>query len=137
MFKGITYLDSKKREQLAVEAVIRIGLKLGTLNHYMDGVPLLFAAAELLKNPDLERFTGRPERVSIGYFTPAPIIQGASDEFPLFSGLLLRDKVVHNPHTGTHWTTSILFTVVQELVPSYDVINDTLNSKQRECSLPR
>ena len=42
-------------------------------------------------------------------------------------GLLLRDKVVHNPNTGSHWTTSILFSLVQELTPLYDAEKDQLN----------
>jgi hypothetical protein len=44
-------------------------------------------------------------------------------------GLLLRDKSVHNPNTGSHWASSILFSLVQELVPFYDVANDTLDGK--------
>ena len=34
---------------------------------------------------------------------------------------MLREKCVHNPNTGSHWTTSILFSLVQELAPLYDV----------------
>jgi tRNA nucleotidyltransferase (CCA-adding enzyme) len=67
-FKGITYTDSKKKTHLVVDAVIREGLRLGTQNHYLDDVPLLFASAGILENPDLsqERFTVPSQRVAIG-----------------------------------------------------------------------
>src|SRR5271154_6680075 len=52
-FRGLKYTDSKNKSHFAVEAVIRDGLKLGTRNHYLDGVPLLFTAAQILANPDL------------------------------------------------------------------------------------
>jgi tRNA nucleotidyltransferase (CCA-adding enzyme) len=69
-FRGITYTDSKKKSHPAAEAVIREGLKLGTQNHYLDGVPLLFASAEMLADPDLsqDRFKIPSERVAIGPF---------------------------------------------------------------------
>lgn len=65
---GITYRDKKKKSQPAVELVIRESLKLGTQNHFLDGIPALFAAAPLLRNPDLgaERFKGPSDRVEIG-----------------------------------------------------------------------
>jgi tRNA nucleotidyltransferase (CCA-adding enzyme) len=65
---GITYLDKKKKSQSAVECAIRESLKLGTQNHYVDGIPLLFAAAQLLHNPDLtrEKFQTPSERVALG-----------------------------------------------------------------------
>ena len=49
------------------------------------------------------------------------------------SGLLLRDKWVHNPNTGTHWAVSILFALVQELACLYDPVLDHLDGKR---SLP-
>lgn len=42
-------------------------------------------------------------------------------------GLLLRDKSVHNSNTGSHWTTSLLFSLLQEIVPLYDVVKDELD----------
>jgi tRNA nucleotidyltransferase (CCA-adding enzyme) len=65
---GITYLDRKKKVQSAVECAIRESLKLGTQNHYVDGIPLLFEARQLLKNPDLsqEKFKTPSERLAIG-----------------------------------------------------------------------
>jgi tRNA nucleotidyltransferase (CCA-adding enzyme) len=67
-FRGVTYTDSKNKRHPAVEAVIRDGLKLGTQNHYLDGIPPLFAAAEMLANPSLnqERFRGPSEAIAIG-----------------------------------------------------------------------
>jgi tRNA nucleotidyltransferase (CCA-adding enzyme) len=68
LYRGVTYVDAKDKTHPAAEAAIREGLKLGTQNHYLDGIPLLFAAADLLKNPRLDgnRFAGNSERVAIG-----------------------------------------------------------------------
>lgn len=44
-----------------------------------------------------------------------------------YVGLRLRDKVVHNPNTGSHWTSSLLFSLVQDLLPHYDLENDVLD----------
>ncbi len=67
-YRGITYVDEKGKKRPAVEAVIREGLKVGTKNHYLDGVPALFSASELLKAPDIEddKFKTSSERVAIG-----------------------------------------------------------------------
>jgi tRNA nucleotidyltransferase (CCA-adding enzyme) len=53
-YRGITYVDEKGKNRPAVEAVIREGLKVGTKNHYLDGVPALFFASEVLKAPGVE-----------------------------------------------------------------------------------
>ncbi|KAI0047658.1 poly A polymerase C-terminal region-like protein [Auriscalpium vulgare] len=108
-YRGITYADSKKRARPAVEAAIREGLKIGTKNHYLDGIPALYAAAELLKAPRLDddRFTSPSERVAIG--------------------MLLRETAVHNPLLDAHWTTSLLFALVQDLVPLYNVAADSFD----------
>jgi len=68
-FKGITYQDPKNKIHPAIEAILRDGCKLGSQNNYLGGIPTLFSAAELLKNPTLEgdRFKERPERVAIGW----------------------------------------------------------------------
>ena len=67
-YRGITYVDEKGKLHPAVEAVIREGLKVGTKNHYLDGIPALFSASELFKSPDVEddRFKSPSERVAIG-----------------------------------------------------------------------
>ena len=67
-YRGITYVDEKGKLHLAVEAVIREGLKVGTKNHYLDGIPALFSASELFKSPDIkdEKFKSPSERVAIG-----------------------------------------------------------------------
>ncbi|KAI9512629.1 hypothetical protein F5148DRAFT_790561 [Russula earlei] len=66
-YRGITYVDKKSKEREAVEAVIREGLKVGTKNHYLDGIPALFTASELLKSPDIkgDNFRTPSERVAI------------------------------------------------------------------------
>lgn len=73
-FRGITYVDEKKKQHLAIEAVIREGLKVGTKNHYLDGIPALFSASELFKSSDIEddKFKSPSERVAIGLVDPEP-----------------------------------------------------------------
>jgi tRNA nucleotidyltransferase (CCA-adding enzyme) len=67
-FREITFLDSKNKKRPAVEAIIRDGLKLGTQNHYLDGIPPLFTASEILRSSELRRrrFAEVSERVAIG-----------------------------------------------------------------------
>lgn len=67
-YRGITYVDEKGKIRPAVEAVIREGLKVGTKNHYLDGVPALFSASEMLKAPGVEDDKSKTlsERVEIG-----------------------------------------------------------------------
>lgn len=43
-YLSITYTTKKNKDLPAVEAVIRDALKLGTQNHYLDGIPCLFDA---------------------------------------------------------------------------------------------
>ena len=109
-FLGIVYRDHKQKDHPLVEAVIRDSLKLGTQNHYLDGIPVLFAATQLIK---------------------AQIMDDSLDRVRL--GLLLRDKLVHNSNTGSHWTASFLFTLVTELIPLYDVEKDSMDSKNCYC----
>lgn len=49
----------------------------------------------------------------------------------IMQGLLLRDKCVHNPNTGSYWASSILFSLLQELVPLYDVVENQLKGTAR------
>ncbi|KAJ7456510.1 hypothetical protein FB451DRAFT_1407208 [Mycena latifolia] len=107
---GVTYQDKKKKPQSAVECVIRESLKLGTQNHYADGIPLLFSAAQLLGNPDLnqEKFKTPSERVALG--------------------LLLREKALHHPSSGTRWQLSTLFSLLQELSAHYDPATDQFDA---------
>lgn len=101
-YRGITYLDSKKKTQSMIEGVIREGLKLGTKNHYLDGIPALYKAADLFAHFNLEDalYNTPSQRVAIG--------------------LLLRDKNVHNVHSGSHWSSSLLFALVTQLVSLSD-----------------
>lgn len=114
-FKDITYRDPKNKIHPAVEPVLREGCKLGNQNNYLGGIPTLFSAAEILKNPNLEgdRFKHRPERLEIG--------------------LLLRDKSVHNPNVGSTWPISLLFSLVQELLPLWRTLDDYDDGKVAEC----
>jgi len=90
-----------------VAAVIRDSLKLGTQNHYLDGIPVLFSAAPLIKSKREDHMTQPLDRARLG--------------------LLLRNKLIHNPNTGTHWTTSFLFSLLIELEPLYSVSEDSLD----------
>lgn len=76
-YLGVTYLDKKKRSQSAVECAIRESLKLGTQYHFVDGIPLLFTAVQLLRNPDLQqpKFQTPSQRVAIGALFPRRGIQ--------------------------------------------------------------
>ncbi|TFK57694.1 poly A polymerase C-terminal region-like protein [Heliocybe sulcata] len=103
-FRGLTYTDAKGKPHPVVEAAIRECLKLGAQNHYLDGIPALFAAAAVLRHPV---FGGPLQRVAIG--------------------LVLRDKCVHNVNTGAHWVTSTLFALVQELASIWDPETDSLD----------
>ncbi|KIJ21452.1 hypothetical protein PAXINDRAFT_159537 [Paxillus involutus ATCC 200175] len=98
-FAGITYKDHKQKIHPLVEAVIREGLKLGNKNYYLDGIQALYDAAAIMKGLSLDedRFRTPSERVAIG--------------------LLLRHTKVHKPMSGSHWSSSLLFSLVCELVP--------------------
>lgn len=91
-------------------AVIRESLKLGTQNHYLDGIPALFAGVPVLKNGMQENHTNLMSRAQLG--------------------LLLRNKFIHNPQIGICWSTAVLFSLVTELVPSYSLKDDNFH---REC----
>jgi hypothetical protein len=45
----------------------------------------------------------------------------------LVQGLLLRNSHVHKALIGAHWTTSLLFALIQELVDCYDASKDDFN----------
>lgn len=62
-WRHVMYKDAKGRPHAAVEVVLREGLKLGIQSHYLDGIPALFAAADLLHNPQIG---GEKERVRMG-----------------------------------------------------------------------
>lgn len=101
-YLGITYRDAKGKTQSTVTTVIRESLKLGTQNHYLDGIPALFTGIPILKSGmEKHQHMGRAQL-----------------------GLLLRNKFIHNPMIGVHWSTSIFFSLVTELVPCYCIKDD-------------
>lgn len=67
-YLGVNYQDKKKKTLPLVTYILRETLRLGTQNHYLDGIPALFSATDILKNPDLEnnRFKQPSQRVAIG-----------------------------------------------------------------------
>ena len=51
----------------------------------------------------------------------------------MIQGLLLRHNSVHNVHINAHWTTSLLFSLIQELVGCYDTSEDDFNGMGRRA----
>ncbi|KAJ3506092.1 hypothetical protein NLJ89_g7066 [Agrocybe chaxingu] len=106
-YRSLTYTDSKKKTHPVVASVIRDSLKLGTQNHYLDGIPVLFAGIGVIK-AGMEAHSKDPfDRTKLG--------------------LLLRNKFVHNPQTGSHWSTTLLLSLITDLVPSYNTSQDILD----------
>jgi tRNA nucleotidyltransferase (CCA-adding enzyme) len=106
-YMGKNFTDSKNKSVPIVGAVIRESLKLGVQNHFLDGIPVLYSAVPLITSHMKDHFTQPLDRARLG--------------------LLLRNKLVHNPNTGTHWTMSFLFSLVTELVPVYNVSEDSFD----------
>ncbi|KAF8167836.1 hypothetical protein B0H34DRAFT_683268 [Crassisporium funariophilum] len=106
-YLGLTYQNSKKKTLPVVELVIRDSLKLGTQNHYLDGIPILFSAVPLITKHVTDNSQEPLDRLRLG--------------------LLLRNKIVHNANTGNHWSTTVLFSLVTELVPFYSVAQDVFD----------
>lgn len=106
-YMGKNYTDSKNKTVPIVGAVIRESLKLGVQNHFLDGIPVLYSATPLITSHIKDHFTQPLDRARLG--------------------LLLRNKLVHNPNTGTHWTMSFLFSLMAELVPVYNVAEDSFD----------
>lgn len=110
-FQGFTYTDKKKKTHSVLSSVIRESLKLGTQNHYLDGIPSLFAGIPILKE-------------GMWLHEKEPLSRAKL-------GLLLRHKFIHNSLTGIHWSTSILFSLMTDLVPCYDLQGDKFSSEYR------
>ncbi|KAL5635434.1 hypothetical protein ACGC1H_004281 [Rhizoctonia solani] len=109
-WKDMTF-PQKKGHLPVVEHIVKEGLKIGGQIHFIPSVPRLFAAHKRTSKPSLDKFEGPSQRALIG--------------------LLLRDGDVHNPRTGTHWSASLLFSMVQDLI---DLIDDqgTLDDVQAQ-----
>ncbi|KAI5123757.1 hypothetical protein M0805_000348 [Coniferiporia weirii] len=117
-YAHVTYTPPKKKAAVpAVEVIIREALKLGLQNHYVDGVPALFASAATLRGVDVAQFEGPGERARIG--------------------LLLRTKSVHNVNTGSHWSSSLLFSLVQELATLWDADIDEYDAERAAIVMDR
>ncbi|KAF9812226.1 hypothetical protein IEO21_06310 [Rhodonia placenta] len=112
-YRGLKCTDTKKKTQTAAEVVVREGLKLGTQNRYLDGIPLLFDAWDLL-------------RKEIDTYTPDEH-GGAEDRVRI--GLLLREKAVHQSQMGVQWSTSMLFSLAQDLLACWDATQDKFDEK--------
>lgn len=101
-FRGLYYKDKNKTIPV-VTSVLRDSLKLGTQNHFLDGIPTLFSAIPFIRDALDQHSKMNLDRVKLG--------------------LILRNKLVHNPPTGTHWATSFLFSLVIELLPFFSIQN--------------
>ncbi|KIP03256.1 hypothetical protein PHLGIDRAFT_77897 [Phlebiopsis gigantea 11061_1 CR5-6] len=106
-YRSITYEDAKQKPRSGVEGAIREGTKLGVQNHYLDGVTALFEAADILKNPTTG---GDNERARMGKINPL--------------------KSVHASNKGAFWATSMLFSLVQELVPFWHVDREDIDVEE-------
>ncbi|GJJ13929.1 hypothetical protein Clacol_008186 [Clathrus columnatus] len=103
-FKDSFYTQKNKQKPL-IEACLRDGLKLGVQDHLLDGIPVLFKGAKLISDFELKKLDGLPgERAALG--------------------LLLRQQYIHSPIFDAHWTSTILFSLVQELAPLWKPNND-------------
>ncbi|KAH8834931.1 hypothetical protein DL96DRAFT_1665961 [Flagelloscypha sp. PMI_526] len=125
-WRDVTYTDKKKKVNSAVEAAIKESLKIGSQSHLSDGVPALFAAQKIIGLPELAeaRLKMPSERVAIGNLPYLFLLQAFTKRF---TGLLLREKAVHNANTGSHWTSSILFSLLVELLPAYNLQDDVFD----------
>ncbi|KAG8836724.1 CCA tRNA nucleotidyltransferase, mitochondrial [Serendipita sp. 411] len=93
-FRWILFEEKKKKIPL-VDSVIRDGLKLGSMNFYLNGIPPLFKGAELIRKG-----------------CPDPLTTGSRAQI----GILLRNTSIHYPVVGAEWSSSLFFALVQEVV---------------------
>src|ERR1700733_15898738 len=80
----------------------------------MDGIPALFEASARLSHPTLDRFD--------------PSLSADQGVTTLRSaiGLALKDKSVHNSNTGSHWSSSLLFSLVQDLMSAWNEASEQI-----------
>ncbi|PVG04799.1 hypothetical protein CPB86DRAFT_692433 [Serendipita vermifera] len=112
-FRGIKFEQKKKTVPL-VDNVIREGLKLGSQNHYLDGIPQLFNAAE---------------EITAGF--PDPLEGNDRAEI----ATLLRHTSIHNSVTGSEWSSSLLFALSQELIECWE--EDVLNEQKAKTLIEK
>ncbi|EEB97346.1 hypothetical protein MPER_03354 [Moniliophthora perniciosa FA553] len=100
--------DPTCKSRLFLAAILSPYIEISYTDHKEKQHPLV----DLLRKPDLndERFKVPSERASIGK--------------------LLREKAAHNVHTGSHWTSSLLFSLTQELVSFCDNLEQGLKSDE-------
>lgn len=87
----------------------------------MDGIPALFEAAQQLSRPSLSKFVVPGDMDTQGHKSTSTARSRI--------GLLLREKTVHNPHINSHWTSSVLFSLVQDLEGVWTDSAKSLDSK--------
>lgn len=76
-YKHLTYRDKKHKDQQLVGLVIRESLKLGAQSHFLDGIPLLFTACNIIAPAiaDPSKLHPTSERVGIGVLIYPPTAQ--------------------------------------------------------------
>ncbi|KAF6766474.1 transfer RNA nucleotidyltransferase [Ephemerocybe angulata] len=133
-YYGASFKDKKGKEHPGVEAVVRESLKLGVQNHYLDGIPALFMSVEPVRQLLGEYLTFPAEKVrsSIGAWPPAP-----KTRLLIFVGLALRNKVIHSPNAGIHWSESALFSMITELGALYNVSGDSFQLEKASAVLAK
>ena len=73
-FAHIIYTDNKQRLHSATGTVLRESLKLGTQNHYLDGIPPLFSANQLLRSALHGEVHSSSRRVALGVLLNLPYV---------------------------------------------------------------
>ncbi|KAF9056441.1 hypothetical protein BJ165DRAFT_1433437 [Panaeolus papilionaceus] len=107
-FRDLRYQDKKHKAHSLAESLLQDSLKLGKQDHLLDGVPVLHEASKLIHNKVL-------------------VSEHVENRVDL--GLFLRQKCMHNPNTGSLWSTSIFYSLIMDMVHTYDYTNDTFNDE--------
>jgi len=94
-------------------------LKIGTANHFADGVPVYQNALSPIREL-LDLYPTFPE-----------------DRKRSSIGMRLRDKKIHHPTAGVHWSASLLFSLVHDLAQAYDVDADCLDVEKANAVIAR
>ncbi|GJJ12611.1 hypothetical protein Clacol_006854 [Clathrus columnatus] len=107
-------------------------VKLGVQDHFLDGIPVLFKGAKLVSEFKLEKINGNPSSEKEAA-TGVKLVSESEkrDNERVAMGLFFRQQSIHSPILDAHWTSTILFSLVQELVPLWrpdddpDLLNPT------------
>ncbi len=93
-------MDSRYRRLRCLRPTPDDDAQLGNQNHYLSGVPLLVDAPQVVSRPSLDRFSIPDPRIAIG--------------------LALRDPRISSLYNEAHWTSSVLFCLLADLMDAWD-----------------